>query len=48
MIKDKLRGKTMVSFSDNNNMCYKEEALSRYISDQDGYHLSPNGISILA
>ena len=48
MIKDKLRGNTMVSFCDNSNMCYKGEALSRYISDQDGYYLSPNGISILA
>lgn len=48
MIKDKLRGNTMVSFCDNSNMCYKGEALSRYLSHQDGYHLSPNGISILA
>jgi hypothetical protein len=47
MIKDKLRGNTTVSFCDNSNMCYKGEALSLYISDQDGYHLSPNGISIL-
>ena len=41
MIKDKLRGNTTVSFCDNSNMCYKGEALSLYISDQDG-------ISILA
>ena len=48
MIKDKLRGNTMVSFCDNSNMCYKGVAVSRYRSDQDGYHLSQNGISILA
>jgi hypothetical protein len=46
MIKDKLRGNTTVSFCDNSNMCYKGEALSLYISDQDGISIPASNIVV--
>ena len=48
MLREKLKDTPLISTCDNSNLAYKGEPRMKFIDQNDGYHLSSNGTSLLA
>ena len=48
MLKEKFKDTPLISTFDNSNLAYKREPRMKFIDQNDGYHLSSNGTSLLA